>query len=150
MRNGFHKGMVYLGWGWLICCPFPVAAVCQAPESGQQAPAVRSGERSQGAKIVFRHLEHDFDTLSFKGKPAVYDFVFANEGTAPLVVLRTEVACKCIRVEYPKEPVYPAGQGTIRVTYDPRKERGPFTKGIQVYTNAGNGRIVLVVRGNVR
>lgn len=149
MRNGFHKGIIYLGWGWLICCPFPVAAAGLLPVSELQAPADPK-ERPRGAEIAFRHLEHDFGTLSYKGKPAACDFVFVNEGTAPLVVLRTEVACKCIRVEYPKEPVYPAGQGTIRVTYDLRKERGPFAKGIQVYTNAGNGRIVLVVRGNVR
>ncbi len=79
----------------------------------------------------------------------MHDFVFRNEGSAPLVVVRVLTSCSCFKATFPKRPVPPGGEGVIRVTYEPLKsEPGTFSKVLQIYSNSVTGREVITVQGN--
>ncbi|MDE6374416.1 MAG: DUF1573 domain-containing protein, partial [Alistipes sp.] len=92
---------------------------------------------------------HDFGDVARKGGDLVQDFVFRNEGTAPLVIVRVLTSCSCFKASFPKRPVEPGGEGVIRVTYEPLKsEPGTFNKVLQIYSNSITGREVITVQGN--
>ncbi len=83
------------------------------------------------------------------GKKVSYDFVFRNTGTSPLVVTRIITSCKCVGTSYTRKPVPPGGEGTVTVTYDPKKQQGVFYKAIQVFSNAPEGVDIIVIKGEV-
>lgn len=77
------------------------------------------------------------------------EFLFRNEGTAPLVIVRVLTSCSCFKASFPRRPVPPGGQGVIRVTYEPLKsEPGAFSKVLRIYSNSVTGREVITVQGN--
>jgi hypothetical protein len=50
--------------------------------------------------------------------------------------------------DWPKKPILPDNTGIIKVKYN-TSVIGSFSKFITVISNAGNSRIVLVIKGNV-
>ena len=98
------------------------------------------------AKIVFdsflRCVQED------KGK-VTHSFKFTNGGDAPLIIIDTRSTCGCTASHFTKEPVAPAGTGSIDVTFDPEGRPGTFRKEVKVYTNAGKASIKLIIEGIV-
>ncbi|MCD7969288.1 MAG: DUF1573 domain-containing protein [Alistipes sp.] len=99
--------------------------------------------------ISFETTEYDFGMVREDGKKVSYDFVFRNTGTSPLVVTRIITSCKCVGTSYTRKPVPPGGEGTVTVTYDPKKQQGVFYKAIQVFSNAPEGVDIIVIKGEV-
>lgn len=105
---------------------------------------------SQAPDMEFESTEYDFGTMEHKGEPQSTEFHFRNTGSAPLVIIRTELSCTCIAAEYPRKPVMPGQEGTIKVTYTPKQETGPFSNNVKIYTNSADRRPeILFVRGEV-
>lgn len=106
------------------------------------------GDEGQKAQIKFEQKVFKFDTISVDGKSQSYEFVFENKGTAPLVISRSYVNCKCTKVTYDKSPILPGKKGKIKVTFKPKGQKvGAFSKNIQIYSNAGNKREILTIMG---
>jgi hypothetical protein len=122
-----------------IAAFFAVVSCSQTP---QPAAAQKTG-----AAIEFETTEHDFGTIPFKGD-GTFEFVFRNTGKEPLLLTNVRSSCGCTVPEWPKEPVNKGKQGVIKVRYNTRIS-GNFAKSISVYTNTGEGPIVLVIRGKV-
>lgn len=117
----------------------------KAPEK-QQPP--RDTTRRY-ARLVLEEHSHNFGDIPRKGGDLVREFAFRNEGTTPLVLLQVQTSCHCLRAQFPKRPVAPGGQGTIRIIYEPNKsEAGAFHKVIQIYSNSDKGREIITVQGN--
>ncbi len=95
------------------------------------------------------HLEHDFSKISAKGKPVAHAFTFKNTGDKPLVILQVETSCNCAFAAYPKRPIAPGACGEITITYDPKGQKGPFFKAIQILTNEPAKRRIISVQGEV-
>ena len=113
-----------------------------------QTPCEQPAEK-QGARLVLPVAAHNFGDVARKGGSLVHDFVFRNEGSAPLVVVRVLTSCSCFKATFPKRPVPPGGEGIVRVTYEPLKsEPGTFSKVLQIYSNSVTGREVITVQGN--
>lgn len=107
-------------------------------------------QQSSEARMKIEKTNHDFGTLYYKDKPTEAEFRFTNVGNAPLVIIRSEVNCGCMSVKYPEKPVLPGQEGIITVIYNPGKgELGPFHKGIKIYSNAADRRLILFVEGEV-
>ena len=70
-------------------------------------------------------------------------------GNAPLVVVRAETSCTCTKADISKKPVMPGQEGTVTVTYNPRRQHGAFNKAISIYTNVPGARYVVTLRGEV-
>lgn len=128
---------------------FLLSSFCFVATHGTQRPgdALQSGATEKEAPVL--HIDTpswNFGDVPRKGGDVSHDFVFRNDGGAPLVVLRVVTSCSCVKASFPKRPVAPGESGTIRITYEPHKsEPGTFSKVIQIISNAG--RDVVTVRG---
>lgn len=104
---------------------------------------------SDGALLVLPVATHDFGDVRRRGGDLEKEFVFRNEGRAPLVIVRVLTSCSCFRATYPKRPVAPGDEGVIRIVYEPHKSApGAFNRVIQIYSNSTGGREIISVQGN--
>lgn len=99
-------------------------------------------------EIKFEITEHDFGIVDYNA-PAVYDFVFTNTGTEPLIVQKPKSSCGCTIPSWPKDPIMPGKQNKVSVTYRTNKV-GKINQTVTVTSNAKNSpEIRLRIKGNV-
>jgi hypothetical protein len=102
-----------------------------------------------GAHLRFEENTFDFGDVPRKGGNLTKEFVFINDGTEPLVILRALTSCSCTKVSFSKRPIAPGERGVIKVVYElHKKEPGTFSKVIQIFSTSVDGRSILTVRGN--
>lgn len=94
--------------------------------------------------------EHNFGTIIAQNGSVSRVFKVTNTGTTPLVILSADVACKCTKVEYPKKPIAAGESKEIKVTYDPKGEKGSFLKTIHLLTNGTEKERVVTIKGSVQ
>lgn len=92
----------------------------------------------------------DFGLIAESGGKATRTVTFTNTGDEPLVVLRTKTICSCTTVSFSKKPVMPGGEGTITITYNPKKQAGTFHKEVLVYANIPDNRKIITIKGSVK
>lgn len=120
------------------------STLAQQQESPASCPA-----SEKGARLVLPVSTYNFGNVPRKGGNLEKEFVFRNEGTAPLVIVRVLTSCSCFKATFPKRPVAPGQEGVIRIVYEPLKsEPGTFNKVLQIYSNSVTGRELLTVQGN--
>ena len=99
--------------------------------------------------LEFAEKSFDLKEISEQGETVTREFHFRNTGDQLLVILRTDISCSCTKAVFPKAPVRPGEQGTIRVSYNPRRQNGSFNKAISVYANTPERRYIITIRGKV-
>ncbi|HJA99523.1 MAG TPA: DUF1573 domain-containing protein [Candidatus Alistipes avicola] len=108
-----------------------------------------SAQEYEGAHLKMESAFHNFGDIPRKGGNLVWEFEYTNDGTAPLVIVRTQTTCSCVKVSFPKRPLAPGETATLRVVYEPHKnEPGTFSKVIQIFSNSVTGRELVTVCGN--
>lgn len=137
----------------MLVCLFAVGAgmaACRAQSAPQQQESEAScASPEKGARLVLPVNTYNFGSVPRKGGNLEKEFVFRNEGTAPLVIVRVLTSCSCFKATFPKRPVAPGDEGVIRIIYEPLKsEPGTFNKVLQIYSNSVTGRELLTVQGN--
>jgi hypothetical protein len=131
----------------IVLC-WAVSLAAQQPQGkGQAKKEQAASEEQKAAHITFEETNHNFGTLKFKGEPVTVDFKFTNTGTAPLVIIRTEESCRCLKTKFKRQPVAPGESGVLSVTYSPDKYTGQFNNTITVFTNGTGQKEVLFVNG---
>ncbi len=83
-----------------------------------------------------------------QGKPVTVEFEFTNPSMVPLMITSVRPNCGCTVADYPKEPVAPGQSGKIVVTYNAASS-GAFAKSTTVTTNAAEGSVSLLIKGEV-
>ncbi len=111
----------------------------------RRVPSVQGTEPN----LVFAVSEHDFGEIKEEDGEVSFDYPFENTGTAPLILTKVIVSCRCTRADYSKKPVPPGGTGCVTITYNPRKQQGVFYKAIQVYSNSPERRQIIIAKGEV-
>lgn len=101
------------------------------------------------ADIQFKKKEISLGTVdSSKGKNLLVSFVFTNTGKKPLVIYKAKATCSCTQVKsWPKQPVMPGKQDTIKVMYVPKGQHGRFSKNIFVESNAVKDVCIVKIKG---
>ena len=98
-------------------------------------------------EIQFETTVHDFGLVNYND-PAVFDFVFTNTGTEPLIVQKPKMSHNTIP-SWPKDPVLPGKKDKISVYYRTNKP-GVFDNNVTITSNAKNApKIILRVKGFV-
>ena len=100
-----------------------------------------------GAAISFEKKVHDFGNMKQHGDAST-EFVFTNDGTAPLIVSNAKGSCGCTVPEWPREPIKPGESSVIKVKYD-SKRVGPINKSVTITSNGSEQPIVLRIKGNI-
>jgi len=99
--------------------------------------------------ISFVARSYDFGTIREEVGKVSHDFVFTNDGKAPLVIQQVTASCGCTTPQWTKQPIAPGAQGKIRVTYTATGRPGNFTKTITVANNSDENPVQLTIRGVV-
>lgn len=101
------------------------------------------------ARIRFEGLSHDFGELRADEK-VEHDWLYHNEGDAPLKILRTRSSCGCTMTLLDGEVIAPGAQGTLKVAFDPAGQHGTVTKTLAVVSNdPDRERVLLTVKARV-
>ena len=101
-----------------------------------------------GAGMVFVTETIDYGTIPHNAD-GKREFVFTNNGNAPLIITNTQGSCGCTVPTTPKEPIAPGAKGVIVVKYATDRV-GPFTKTVTVSSNAaGQPTKILTIKGTV-
>lgn len=113
-----------------------LSAFCAFAQSG---PAVKFDRTTVEIGQILR------DTSVTK---AVYKLT--NTGDKPLIVYRATPGCKCMKVDFPTNPIEPGASASVVVTYSAKSQPfGPFKKDVCFATNAANPYCRVFVKGEV-
>lgn len=94
---------------------------------------VLSSEARQ-PKIKFKETSHDFGKVK-QGEILTHEFVFTNEGDAPLIIQKITTSCGCTGALASEDRIAPGGEGRIQVKFDTRGYGGKMSKYIFVESN---------------
>ncbi|WP_296684547.1 DUF1573 domain-containing protein [Flavobacterium sp.] len=101
-----------------------------------------------GAGMVFANEVIDYGTIN-QNADGKREFVFTNNGNAPLIITNAQGSCGCTVPSSPKEPIAPGAKGVIGVKYDTNRV-GAFTKTVTISSNAaGQPTKVLTIKGTI-
>lgn len=100
-------------------------------------------------KATFSNMLHDFGEIAEDGGKVSHEFKVKNIGSKPLIINNVQASCGCTTPEWPKSPILPGGEGTIKATFNPYGRVGDFNKSITVFTNDKDKRYVLRIVGKV-
>ena len=96
-------------------------------------PPSISGQ-SGSPSVVFKELEWNFGRIK-QGEVVSHEFIFRNEGTAPLKVSRVATSCGCTAALVSQKEVAPGKEGRIKVSFDSRGYSGQVVKYIYFDSN---------------
>jgi len=100
--------------------------------------------------LTLNEETHDFGTIP-EGPNAACEFEVKNTGTEPLVIYSVTASCGCTVPTYSKEPVMPGQTTKIKVLYRTIGRLGPFTKSVNISSNASNGESkIIYIKGTVQ
>ncbi len=102
---------------------------------------------SQG-KFSFEIEEHDFGTV-VEGDKAEKVFKFKNVGNEPIVISNVKASCGCTTPDWPKNPILPGEENSVKAIYNSKGRPGRFFKTITITSNAEEGMKRLTIKGNV-
>ncbi|RZK46566.1 MAG: DUF1573 domain-containing protein [Pedobacter sp.] len=110
------------------------------------APALLAEDAPQ---MKFEKAIFDFGVI-IMGEKVQYDFKFKNTGKTPLIITNAEATCGCTVPEYPKTPIKPGEEGTIRVIFDSQGKMGMQDKQVTLTTNANPAAEKLHLVGEIK
>lgn len=102
----------------------------------------------EGAGMVFENETIDYGTIE-QNANGEREFVLVNNGNKPLIIMSATGTCGCTVPEAPKEPIAPGAKAIIKVKYDTNRV-GPFTKNVNVTSNASTTPKMLTIKGEVK
>lgn len=114
--------------GWLVVAALGAAVLLSLAAAGQAA---------KGPKIAFKTESWDFGKVK-QGAELTYEFVFKNDGDAPLHIKGVESSCGCTAALATEKAVAPGKSGKIKVTFSSLGYAGEVVKYIFVDTDDPN------------
>ncbi|OAZ02958.1 DUF1573 domain-containing protein [Flavobacterium succinicans] len=120
-----------------------------AQETSKKAKKAKTTvAKVNGAGMVFDSETIDYGTIAHNSD-GKREFVFTNNGNAPLIITNAQGSCGCTVPSSPKEPIMPGAKGVIGVKYATDRV-GAFTKTVTITSNAtGQPTKILTIKGNV-
>jgi len=70
-------------------------------------------------KVVFKEKEWNFGQIK-QGEVVTHEFIFRNEGTAPLKISRVTTSCGCTAALVSANELAPGQEGRLKATFDSR------------------------------
>lgn len=84
-----------------------------------------------------------------EGDIVEHEFRFTNGGQFPLIINNVTASCGCTIPEWPREPIPPAGESSIKVRFNSKGKPGMQFKTITVYANTEPATSELRIQGQV-
>jgi hypothetical protein len=98
-------------------------------------------------------MKFDQDSYNFgkiiQGDSVVHQFKFVNVGKTPLIITDATATCGCTKPEWPKEPIQPNAEGSIKVTFHSVGKSGLQDKMITISGNTAPAQTMVHLIGEV-
>ena len=108
-----------------------------------------SAAAGKEARAKFREEGWNFGKVK-QGEVLAHEFVFTNEGDAPLVIERVSTSCGCTAALASEDRIAPGKEGRIKASFDTRGYAGSVVKYVYVESNdASNARRELKVTAEI-
>jgi len=105
---------------------------CDNRQQGESAKAVASDKMP---KMTFKETGvHNFGTIT-EGDTIEHLFAFTNTGAYPLIINNITASCGCTTPEWPRKPIEPGEESTIKVRFNSRNKEGEQNKTVTVFAN---------------
>ncbi len=130
------------------------ASTTTTPAPATQAPAqaIPTGPLTA---ISYPVTEFNFGEIE-EGEKVTHEFKFKNTGSEPLVISKAQGSCGCTVPDWPKEPIPPGEEGTIKVVYDSRGKGKARAEGgraenkrVTITANTDPAQSFLYIKGKV-
>lgn len=105
------------------------------------------GDDDTKAEFKFEKETHDFGQIK-KDVHVTYKFKFTNIGEEPIIILKASASCGCTEPKYPNNPIKKGETSFIEVTFK-APAIGPFTKSINIQSNAKSSSKLIYIKGEV-
>ena len=105
-------------------------------------------ENNNGAYLKIDRNRHNFGKVQKSKTPIIP--IIENLGTVPLVILKVDVACSCMSVNYPKAPILPGENAELIVNINTKLQINSFNKVIFIKSNAQNDVELIRISGEIR
>tara|TARA_B100001758_G_C18366198_1_gene588619 strand:- start:1084 stop:1536 length:453 start_codon:yes stop_codon:yes gene_type:complete len=99
-------------------------------------------------KIHMEEDSYDFGDI-IQGELVAHEFVVRNIGDDKLLINSAKGSCGCTVPVWPKEPILPGEEGTIKVTFNSAGREGIQRKTVTLLTNVIPNTKVITINGNV-
>ena len=76
-------------------------------------------------------------------------FTFKNTGLNDLIITNAKSTCGCTIPEWPKEPIPPGAEESIKVKFNSAGKSNKVTKTITLATNTANGKESVVIKTEI-
>ena len=107
--------------------------------------------QQRGASItVVGEAVFDFGDIQESDGAVSHIFTVLNNGELPFVITHAIASCGCTQPVWTQEPIAPGKTGEITAFFDPKGQRGPFTKTISVYIKEKAGNYILTIKGDIK
>ena len=103
----------------------------------------------QTKQLAFREEIYDFGSVDENKGPVTHEFVFTNNSSRPVKILKVQASCGCTTPGWSKEVVAPGKDGFIQASYNPKGRPGFFNKSLTVTTDLQAEPIILQIKGQV-
>jgi len=104
---------------------------------------------NKASKIKFEKISHDFGTIK-EGDIVETVFKFTNTGNSDLIITNAKASCGCTIPKWPKQPIKPGEEDSIRVVFNSRGKRNKQQKTITLATNTEKGNEMVLIRAFVK
>lgn len=96
-------------------------------------------------QFKFKENSWDFGTI-MDGEKVEHTFKFKNVGQSDIVISSCKASCGCTIPEWPKEPIAPGAEGTIKVIFNSAGKSGNVSKDITILANTNPVKTMLQIR----
>jgi len=140
---------------FIIALAVVTFSACQQKSKLDEKVAAAAGSTTNplapadAPKVKFEKEIYDFGVIT-QGEKVQYDFKFKNEGKTPLIITDATATCGCTVPEYPKQPVKPGEEGTIKVVFNSAGKEGMQDKQVTIFSNANPEADKLHLVGEVK
>lgn len=104
------------------------------------------------AGVQFETLVYDFGTIRSDSKAATHNFDFTVTGNSAVAILQATPSCGCTASDFPRKPTRPGEKASIKVSFNPRGQKGEVEKDVRVKFRNGSGKsesLTLRIKGVV-
>ena len=144
--------VVMLGVGLgVVLADIKMGDLWWTPEAGepveQAAPSRDAGQPMP--KLAIDQTEYNFGTLDMNSG-GQHDFVFSNEGDAPLKLIAGGTSCRCTTSEFDEKEIAPGDSDAITISWRPAERIGPYQQTARILTNdPDHSEVTLTIAGEI-
>lgn len=98
--------------------------------------AAFAADTAAAQQLIFPDSVCNVGSIAENDPPRTYRFRCENRSDKPVVILRVDTSCGCVKSSFSKRPIAPGATGEVVVTFDPHGRAGALYKVMPVYTSA--------------